>query len=70
MYDVLLSILYAWSVFQAYVYDAKTRTTGILIYVLEAGASLEQSRFGSLLPSDYTSHNKTSATPGNAQRYA
>jgi hypothetical protein len=37
MYDVLLSILYAWSVFQAYVYDAKTRTTGILIYVLVYG---------------------------------
>jgi hypothetical protein len=37
MYDVLLSVLYAWSVFLAYLYDAKTRTTGILIYVLVYG---------------------------------
>lgn len=37
MYDALLSILFAWSVFQAYSYDAKTRTTGILIYVLVYG---------------------------------
>jgi hypothetical protein len=36
-YAVLLSILYAWSVFQAYSYDAKTKTTGILIYILVYG---------------------------------
>ncbi len=29
--------LYTWCVFQAYVYDAKTRTTGILIYILTYG---------------------------------
>lgn len=47
-YDILLSILYAWSVFQAYVYDAKTQTTGILIYVVVyAGFTLlVRSRFG------------------------
>lgn len=50
-YDVLLSILYAWSVFQAYTYDAKTRTTGILIYVLVYGGFtlLVRSPFGVFL---------------------
>jgi hypothetical protein len=48
---VLLSVLYAWGVFQAYTYDAKTRTTGILIYVLVYGGFtlLIRSPFGVLL---------------------
>jgi len=37
MYGALLSILYAWSVFQAYSYDAKTQNTGIFIYILVYG---------------------------------
>lgn len=36
-YDLLLSILYAWCVFQTYVYDAKTQTAEILIYVMVYG---------------------------------
>ena len=51
IYDVLLSILYSWSVYQAYTYDAKTRTTGVLIYVLVYGTFtlLIRSRSGVLM---------------------
>ncbi|MFT8363702.1 MAG: hypothetical protein ABF608_11045 [Sporolactobacillus sp.] len=34
LYDVILSVLYVWGVYEAYVYDAKTRTGGILIYIV------------------------------------
>lgn len=37
VYDVVLALLYTWAVFQAYVYDAKTQTTGILVYVVVYG---------------------------------
>lgn len=33
VYDVILALLYSWAVFQAYMYDAKTQTTGIMIYI-------------------------------------
>lgn len=36
-YGGLLSVLYSWSVYQAYLYDAKTQTTGIMIYILVYG---------------------------------
>ncbi len=32
-----MAILYAWCVFQAYIYDAKTLTTGIVVYVFAYG---------------------------------
>lgn len=34
LYDFLLAILYTWSVYQAYIFDAKTRTGGIWYYAL------------------------------------
>lgn len=34
LYDFILAILYAWSVYQAYVFDAKTRTGEIWFYLL------------------------------------
>jgi hypothetical protein len=50
-YDIGLAVLYAWCVFQAYVYDAKTQTTGILVYVLVYGGFtfLTRSYFGIVL---------------------
>ncbi len=37
VYDVLLSLLYVWCVYEAYVYDAKTQTGNILIYIIVYG---------------------------------
>ena len=37
VYDFTISLLYTWCVFQSYTYDAKTRTTGILVYLLTYG---------------------------------
>jgi hypothetical protein len=34
LYDLVLAILYTWSIYQAYVFDAKTLTGEIWIYVL------------------------------------
>lgn len=48
IYDLLLSALYTWCVYQAYIYDAKTQTGGVLIYIVVYGffTLLSRSVFG------------------------
>ncbi|MCL6444117.1 MAG: hypothetical protein K6T83_11785 [Alicyclobacillus sp.] len=49
-YDVFLSVLYVWSVFQAYVFDAKTRADmTIFVVVYGVFTLLVRSPFGALL---------------------
>lgn len=51
VYDFAIAILYTWTVYQAYVYDAKTQTGGIAVYVMVCGAFalLSRSYFGVFL---------------------